>query len=527
MERDTYSSLVETPTETAADVGVSFCDIFRSTIASAVTDQADVTLGKVALSTAIGFGLARLPSGGLAKDIVRTGLAAGGVTLITDAISNGCTVADALSNSAGRGYINHEDAKSLRENGVQFACDLLLNTGGGIAGNAFGRRVFGTRAFSPLSNTQTGSESKALRITERPTVPDEAARLNTRPEAVFLTGASGARAEVRATVPSLASSLPAEIAPVDFGGRAKLLPPAHPFDLDLANLRKLESIARAGTACIFQESPFSEFQIGGKPNLTGHLGGSAFYIGSGRFITNTHTITTYNYSYDVHLWAPNGKVVPARLERTFADADLAVLKLNNAADAKSFKPIALGDTRSILKNGHKPEVFAFGFPEANQTYGSRTPQLMVATGRIDGTANLIKSNNINGGGPTESFSWFGEPRGLTDGVMTARVTSGFSGGPVLDRQGRLLGVTWGSNVPRQTPTSGEAIQHAFAGRTWVAPTPPPVDAQRSYFIPAEIVKHVTGVKQSPGILNFYELGADKFKPLNSRLVAFLSKKTAS
>ncbi|WP_127579607.1 S1 family peptidase [Paenibacillus koleovorans] len=110
----------------------------------------------------------------------------------------------------------------------------------------------------------------------------------------------------------------------------------------------------------------------------------------------------------------DGRVVgPLEVVATDEEQDLAVLKLPDPAPEESPYPM-LEIRRNPVKHGEK--TFAIGFPFKNT---SIITEGIVSTPKVD----------ING-----------RDRILT----TAQIASGMSGGPLIDKQGQLIGVISGS-----------------------------------------------------------------------------------
>jgi putative serine protease PepD len=181
--------------------------------------------------------------------------------------------------------------------------------------------------------------------------------------------------------------------------------------------------------------------------------GSGFvYDAEGHVITNQHVVAGGN-SLSVKLW--NGKTYDAQLVGTDASTDLAVLKIN-APESELF-PLALGDSSKLVVGD---SVVAIGSP-----FGLEET---VTSGIVSALHREMQSPN--------GFA-------IDDSIQTdAAINHGNSGGPLINSQGKVIGVTsqiesdsGGSDgvgfaipsntvrsIANQLISSGKA-QHAFLG----------------------------------------------------------------
>jgi len=155
---------------------------------------------------------------------------------------------------------------------------------------------------------------------------------------------------------------------------------------------------------------------GGSPlgGPQGEASGSGFLLdGSGRVVTNEHVVSAGS-RFSVRLGA-DGDPLPAKLLGKDASTDLAVLEVDAGSVPKTSKPIALAASGSLRPGD---SAIAIGSP-----FGLSGT---VTTGIISALDREIESPN-------------GFP---ISGVLQtdAAINPGNSGGPLLDGQGRVIGV---------------------------------------------------------------------------------------
>src|SRR5229473_2863982 len=181
--------------------------------------------------------------------------------------------------------------------------------------------------------------------------------------------------------------------------------------------------------------------------------GSGFvYDGDGHIVTNAHVVDGAS-SVSVKFW--NGKTFTARVVGTDASTDLAVLKVD--APVSELFPLSLGDSSKVLVGDN---VVAIGSPFGLE--GTVTSGIVSALHREMTSPNRFA---------------------IDDSIQTdAAINHGNSGGPLLDAQGKVVGVTSQiesnsggnegvgfaipsntvSSIASQLISSGKA-EHAFLG----------------------------------------------------------------
>ncbi|MDH4102964.1 MAG: trypsin-like peptidase domain-containing protein [Thermoleophilia bacterium] len=186
--------------------------------------------------------------------------------------------------------------------------------------------------------------------------------------------------------------------------------------------------------------------------------GSGFVLDrDGHIVTNQHVVSGAG-SISVSFW--NGTVFAGELVGTDPSTDLAVIKVD--ARASLLEPLGIGDSNAVAVGD---VVLAMGSPFGLE--GTVTSGIVSALHR-----QMTAPNNFT----------------ITDTIQTdAAINHGNSGGPLLDRRGRVIGVnaqiesdSGGSDgvgfaipgntvrsIARQLIDSGE-VRHAYLGITMVA-----------------------------------------------------------
>lgn len=159
--------------------------------------------------------------------------------------------------------------------------------------------------------------------------------------------------------------------------------------------------------------------------LGARLGSGFVYDKDGHVITNYHVVTPgTNNNNELQVTFLDGNVYPADLVGVDQFADLAVIKVKNISSDK-LPPLPLANSSS-LRIGES--VVAIGNPFGLS--GSMTQ------GIVSGLGRLLPSdeNQDNFAGPGSSFS-------IPNIIQTdAAINPGNSGGPLIDTQGRVVGI---------------------------------------------------------------------------------------
>jgi len=142
--------------------------------------------------------------------------------------------------------------------------------------------------------------------------------------------------------------------------------------------------------------------------------GSGFVFSKdGHIVTNDHVVegaTQYRVRF-----GENGQPIVAKLLGTDPSADLALLKIDPKAIGQDIQPLALGASQNLHPGD---EAIAIGSPFGLQ--GTVTSGIVSALGR---TIQAPNGFSISGAVQTD-----------------AAINPGNSGGPLLDSQGRVIGV---------------------------------------------------------------------------------------
>lgn len=152
--------------------------------------------------------------------------------------------------------------------------------------------------------------------------------------------------------------------------------------------------------------------------------GSAFYVTNDTLITNVHVVQQDQY---VTLRRMNGTSVSARVQTRAPNFDIAILKVSPASSSQPYLPMA---TAQNLRPGQ--EVVVIG--SALGTLQNSVSRGIVSGLRNSGGVTLIQSD--------------------------AAANPGNSGGPMLDRNGRVVGILTAGYRNQQGLNFAVSIDHA-------------------------------------------------------------------
>ena len=167
--------------------------------------------------------------------------------------------------------------------------------------------------------------------------------------------------------------------------------------------------------------------------------GSGFFVAPDTLLTNVHVV---GRNSSVTIRRASGEVVPARVESTAPQVDIAVLKVS--AIDKAQPVLTLGSTGSARIG---QEVFAIG--SALGLLQNTLTRGIVSGIRQTPTATLVQTD--------------------------AAVNPGNSGGPLIDRTGRVVGIVTMGYTDRQGLNFAVGIDHArpiLEGKPAHATAPP-------------------------------------------------------
>ncbi len=159
--------------------------------------------------------------------------------------------------------------------------------------------------------------------------------------------------------------------------------------------------------------------------LGSRLGSGFVYDKDGHVITNYHVVTPgTNNNNELQVTFLDGNVYPADLVGVDQFADLAVIKVKNISSDK-LAPLYLANSSS-LRIGES--VVAIGNPFGLS--GSMTQ------GIVSGLGRLLPSNENQ-----DNFAGAGSSFSIPNIIQTdAAINPGNSGGPLIDTQGRVVGI---------------------------------------------------------------------------------------
>ena len=161
----------------------------------------------------------------------------------------------------------------------------------------------------------------------------------------------------------------------------------------------------------FEGTPFEDFfqQPGPRQFESQALGSGVIARSNGYIITNNHVVED---ATELSVKMFDGEMMEAEVVGTDARSDLAVIKV----DGDELPSISFGNSDEV-KVGQW--VLAFGSPLSDQLSNSVTAGIVSATGRLRSMGQM----------------------GVTNFIQTdAAINPGNSGGPLVDIQGRLVGI---------------------------------------------------------------------------------------
>jgi S1-C subfamily serine protease len=210
--------------------------------------------------------------------------------------------------------------------------------------------------------------------------------------------------------------------------RTQTPPPAATAPAGATNVADVYARVSAGVVFVQANSGRGELPFPGGGRAAS---GSGFVIdGEGHIITNDHVVqdaSQYRVRFGAH-----GKPIVAKLLGTDPSADLALLKIDPKDAGDDLQPLELGSSKSLHPGD---AAIAIGSPFGLE--GTVTSGIVSALGRTITAPN--------------GFS-------ISNAVQTdAAINPGNSGGPLLDAQGRVIGVN------SQIQTNGGSDQNSGVG----------------------------------------------------------------
>jgi S1-C subfamily serine protease len=210
--------------------------------------------------------------------------------------------------------------------------------------------------------------------------------------------------------------------------RSETAPPAATAPAKATNVADVYARVSAGVVFVQANSGRGQLAFPGGGRAAS---GSGFVIdGDGHIITNDHVVqdaSQYRVRFGAH-----GKPIVAKLLGTDPSADLALLKIDPNGAGDDLQPLELGASGSLRPGD---TAIAIGSPFGLE--GTVTSGIVSALGRTITAPN--------------GFS-------ISNAVQTdAAINPGNSGGPLLDAQGRVIGVN------SQIQTNGGSDQNSGVG----------------------------------------------------------------
>ncbi|WP_019634732.1 S1C family serine protease [Actinomadura atramentaria] len=158
--------------------------------------------------------------------------------------------------------------------------------------------------------------------------------------------------------------------------------------------------------------------------------GTGFIVNDGYIVTNNHVAAGAGQGGQIQIVFNDKKTLPATVKGTDPSSDVAVLKPEGQ---HSLPPLQLGDSDKIAVGD---PVIAIGSPLGLQ--GS------VTTGIVSSLNRAVPTQSENGGDAT-----------YLNAIQTdAAINPGNSGGPLVDSQGRVIGM----NTAIATLNNGQSLQ---------------------------------------------------------------------
>jgi serine protease Do len=252
---------------------------------------------------------------------------------------------------------------------------------------------------------------------------------NTAPKAEVVQPAQPvtyAKPVVQATAPAIPASQVSTLLAAYEGQMSAVYEAVNP---SVVNIRVVQQAS--ATDLNSQQLPFGFPSIPGMPNTPNDqlpqtqpyqegLGSGFVWDAQGYIITNNHVVEGAD---KIEITFSDGTIVPAKLIGTDPDSDLAVLKVDVAANKLS--PVQFTDSTQV-KVGQL--AIAIGNPFGLE--GTMTTGIISAVGRTMPVGGLAQNSN----GPTYS---------IPDIIQTdASINPGNSGGVLVNDQGLVIGVTF-------------------------------------------------------------------------------------
>ncbi|MDR1293287.1 MAG: S1C family serine protease [Clostridiales Family XIII bacterium] len=177
----------------------------------------------------------------------------------------------------------------------------------------------------------------------------------------------------------------------------------------------LDSVVGITSTMTVEGGSYFGFDLGSQES--GGVGTGIIVDASGYILTNSHVVLD-GAAEKIEVLLSDGSTVPGNLLWNDSSVDLAILKAD--ATGKTLKPAELGDSDKVRIGSY---VAAIGNPLGLDFNGSVTQGVVSGLGRSITASDGTKSTTMEG---------------LIQ--VDAAINSGNSGGPLLDKQGQVIGV---------------------------------------------------------------------------------------
>lgn len=258
------------------------------------------------------------------------------------------------------------------------------------------------------------------------------------------------------------------VPPVVREGNRVLIPTFLPGDADLSDKNPVQTKAydiNSPEAKLYLQSRDSIVKI--TTDKTNSEGKDFTAYGSGFFVTENGQIATANHVIDgaktIKVTTADGHVYNARVKETNVGGESAVIELTDIAPGERFKPLPLRDSAAGIKPGEK--LVSIGHPNGVE-------DIVMSPGEMVKRERFVASN-------------FSYPKVNPNAMFihaSTRTQGGNSGGPLIDSEGRAVGLT---NF-RHGDASGEFVGIDDVRSLITDPKKGQLSDNRSFFFPSTL-----------------------------------------
>ncbi|MDR1496494.1 MAG: S1C family serine protease [Clostridiales Family XIII bacterium] len=199
-------------------------------------------------------------------------------------------------------------------------------------------------------------------------------------------------------------------------GNISITPSADVSTTEAVAQKVLDSVVGITSTVTNSGGNYFGFDFGGSES--GGVGTGIIVDASGYILTNSHVVLDGEFD-KIEVLLSDGSTIPGKLLWNDSSVDLAIIKIDAAGNA--LKPAELGDSDKVKIGSY---VAAIGNPLGLDFNGS------ITQGVVSGLGRSISASSGNGNVTT-----------MEDLIQVdAAINSGNSGGPLLDREGKVIGV---------------------------------------------------------------------------------------